>query len=197
MNHVYCVCSFGTSFCHFGYLISLHCVSISQIPQTGNMHTHPTHSHQMPSRGLLEKRKLNALERTAVPAATGPSSEIRAARRAYIHQKTTTMKQHLPFALPTECACIIVEYLVALKVTVNYASHELSQFNQKGPQRPYDIYGWTSLRKSFEKSCSDRNQNMDNFVLKNVQGTLVPLDTVVDDLAMGTFHVQLIVCLRK
>ena len=161
--------------------------------------TNPTHSHQMPSRGLLEKRKLRALERTAVPAATGPSSEIRAARRAYIHQKTTTMKQHLPFALPTECACIIVEYLVALKVTVNYASHELSQFNQMGPQRPYEIYGWSSLRKSFEKSCSDRNQNMDNFVLKNVQGTLVPLDTVVDEclLAMGTFHVQLIVCLRK
>lgn len=183
-------CVPSTTFCHSGYLLPY-------FHKSNSTNTHPTHSHQMPSQGLLEKRKLNALQRTAAPAKKELSDAHRAARRAYIHKTATTMKQHLPFALPTECACNIVEYLVAFKVTVNYASHELSQFNQMGPQRPYDIYGWTSLRTSFKKSCSDRHQNMDNFVLKDDKGTLVPLDTVVNDLTQGAFHVQLIVCLRK
>jgi hypothetical protein len=150
----------------------------------------------MPSDTLLKRRKLIALRKSTEPAKPR-LSPVELARLAYVNSTATKMMRHLPVQWPTECACVIVEYLVPFKLVVNYASHELSQFSQMGRQRPYTIPGWMSLNMSFEKSCSIRGQNMKYFVLKDHKGVLVHPGTIWNDLYLGEDKVQLTVCLRK
>ena len=149
----------------------------------------------MPSEALLEKRKRRRLQKDQEEARPGPSP-AQVERRAYIDKTAITMMAYFS-TISKECVSVIVEYLVADRMIVNYASHQSSIFQSKGSEHPFTIPGWMPLQLSFESFCLRRNHDASRFVLKDEKGMVVPLTTIWTDCQLGAQDVSFIVCFRK